>query len=183
MCTPETNGYTAAVRAVELIRLLSATRSSAESFGLRIVWAELPPPNTGAFDGTEIILHHDNDAEIALFVLAHLFGHTVQWSQDPFCRELDRLARPGAPPDVIELARVYEQQASRLGLALLHRAGITSHDQWLSDAFASDWQYLSTNYASGHLIDRAQCRAHGPLLAPEPIPPFSLTRFAPRYAF
>ena len=34
-------------------------------------------PNTGDFDGTQIKIDYDQDLETALFVLVHLFGHTV----------------------------------------------------------------------------------------------------------
>ena len=34
-------------------------------------------PNTGDFDGMSIKVDYDQDLETALFVLIHLFGHTV----------------------------------------------------------------------------------------------------------
>ena len=82
------------------------------------------------------------------------------------------------------LARVYEENASRLGMQLLHEAGVTNRDQWISDWRASDWKYLSTYYATGSLPAWRDCRISGqPLLTPMAIPPFTPQRFATRYAF
>ena len=121
---------------------------------------------------------------MSLFVLVHLFGHTVQWNTVPAYRTIDTRVKPGAPPEVIEEARVYEENASRYGLALLHEADIRDRDQWISDWRASDWKYLSTYYATGQLPPWPECRSTGhPLLHPLPIPAFTPHRFHTRYAF
>jgi hypothetical protein len=159
-------------------------RERVEGYGVRVYIGDVVDPNTGTFDGAEIGIDWANDLEMALFVLVHLFGHTVQWNTVPAYRTLDARVRPGAPPEVIEEARVYERNASRLGLTLLHEAGVTDRDQWLSDWWASDWRYLSSYYATGTLPDWQACRSRGhALLEPLPIPRFSPTRFSPRYAF
>ena len=153
-------------------------------FGVRVYVGDVPDPNTGIFDGAEIGIDFANDLETSLFVLAHLFGHTVQWNTVPAYRTIDNRARAGASPEVIEEARVYEKDASCLGLALLHRAGITDRDQWISDWWGSDWKYLSTYYATGQLPPWESCRSAGhPLLTPLEIPKFTPTRFVARYAF
>ena len=159
-------------------------RSAVERYGVRVYIGDVADPNTGIFDGLEIGIDHANELEMSLFVLVHLFGHTAQWNTVPAYRTIDQRAKPGAPPDVIEDARLYEENASRLGLQLLHQAGVTDRDQWLSDWRASDWKYLSTFYATGTLPDWNCCRITGqPLLQPMPIPPFVPERFSTRYAF
>lgn len=159
-------------------------RSAVERYGVRVYIGDVVDPNTGIFDGLEIGIDYANDLEMSLFVLVHLFGHTAQWNTVAAYRTIDQRATPGAPPEAIEEARIYEENASRLGLQLLHQAGVTDRDQWLSDWRASDWKYLSTFYATGMLPDWNDCRITGQtLLQPLPIPPFIPERFATRYAF
>jgi hypothetical protein len=169
---------------VALHECFGRVRARVEGYGVRVSVGEVRAPNTGTFDGSEIIVERKNDPEMALFVLAHLFGHTVQWNTDAATRTIDARALPGAPAEVLEEARVYEKNASRLGLQLLHEAGVRDRDAWLSDWWASDWRYLSTYYRTGALPDWHACRVTGqPLLTPLAIPPFETHRFPPRYAF
>lgn len=159
-------------------------RARIETYGVRVYVGDVPDPNTGTFDGAEIGIDYANDLEMSLFVLVHLFGHTVQWNTVPSYRTIDQRARPGAPPEVIDEARAYERDASRLGLSLLHEAGITDRDQWICDWWGSDWKYLSTYYATGKLPDWNSCRSTGhPQLDPLPIPNFTPQKFYARYAF
>ncbi len=159
-------------------------RARIETYGIRVYVGDVPDPNTGTFDGIEIGIDYANTLEMSVFVLVHLFGHTVQWNTVPSYRTIDQRAKPGAPPSVIEEARMYECDASRYGLTLLHDAGVTDRDQWLSDWWASDWHYLSTFYSTGHLPNWETCRSTGhALLEAKAIPPFTPERFYPRYAF
>ena len=159
-------------------------RDRIEGYGVRVYIGDVKDPNTGIFDGSEIGVDYANDLEMSLFVMVHLFGHTVQWNSVPAYRTIDTRAKPGAPADVIEEARVYEENASRYGLQLLHEAGIADRDQWISDWRASDWKYLSTYYATGKLPAWSECRSTGhPLIQPLAIPPFVPHRFYTRYAF
>lgn len=159
-------------------------RARVEGYGVHVYIGDVLDPNTGTFDGAEIGIDYANDLEMSLFVLVHLFGHTVQWNTVPAYRTIDARARPGAPPEVIEEARLYEENASRYGLQLLHEAGVADRDRWISDWRASDWRYLSTYYATGKLPAWSDCRSTGhPLLTPLPIPAFTPRRYPPRYAF
>lgn len=159
-------------------------RDQVERYGVRVYIGDVKDPNTGIFDGSEIGIDYANDLEMSLFVMVHLFGHTVQWNTVPSYRTIDSRVKPGAPAEVIEEARVYEENASRYGLQLLHEANITDRDQWISDWRASDWKYLSTYYATGKLPAWHDCRSTGhPLIQPLPIPSFTPHRFYTRYAF
>jgi hypothetical protein len=163
-----------------------ARRAIEEDYGLRVYIGDVPDPNTGTFDGSEIGVDFANDLEMSLFVLVHLFGHTVQWNTVPSYRTIDSRVRPGAPPEVIDESRVYEKNASRLGLQLLHAAGVRDRDRWISDWWASDWSYLSTFYRTGKLPRWSEHRvAEGTaeILEPLEIPRFTPQRFYARYAF
>jgi hypothetical protein len=169
---------------LELKETFRRARARVESYGVQVYIGDVLDPNTGTFDGAEIGIDYANDLEMSLFVLVHLFGHTVQWNTVPAYRTIDSRVRPGAPPEVIDEARVYELNASRYGLQLLHEAGVRDRDQWISDWWGSDWKYLSTYYSTGALPQWSDCRGTGyPRIEPLAIPRFVPRRFYPRYAF
>jgi hypothetical protein len=159
-------------------------RARIEQSGVRVYIDDIIDPNTGTFDGATIGIDYANDLEMSLFVLVHLFGHTVQWNTVPAYRTIDQRVKPFAPPEVIEEARVYEQNASRYGLTLLRQCGIDDRDQWISDWWGSDWSYLSHYYSTGVLGDWREFRKTGfPRLEALPIPLFTPAVYPPRFAF
>jgi hypothetical protein len=159
-------------------------RARVEAYGVLVYIGDVLDPNTGTFDGMEIGIDYANDLEASLFVLVHLFGHTVQWNTVPSYRTIDSRVRPFAAPEIIEEARVYELNASRYGLQLLHEAGVYDRDVWIADWWGSDWTYLSTYYATGKLPEWSACRRTGfPRIEPLAIPSFVPRRYYPRYAF
>jgi hypothetical protein len=46
-------------------------------YGIPVSISDVIDPNTGDFDGASIKVDYDQELEVALFVLVHLFGHTV----------------------------------------------------------------------------------------------------------
>ena len=119
----------------------------------------------------------------AVFILVHLFGHTVQWNLDEQLRKLG-LANSGVHVDDLPRIYEYERQASQLGLALLEEVGESSLARWLSDCFGADWKFLAHFYRTGEKVrfDREQ-GADEPLLSPLPIPKFTPQRWPPRGSF
>src|SRR5271154_4675559 len=93
----------------ELKRAFADARSCIEQYGVRVYIGDVLDPNTGTFDGAEIGIDYANDLEMSLFVLVHLFGHTVQWNTVASYRTIDSRVRPGAPPEVIDEAHEYER--------------------------------------------------------------------------
>lgn len=156
-----------------------------ERYELPVLISDVLDPNTGDFDGAEIKLDYTNSIEMALFVLAHLFGHTVQWSTDDRARELGIKYASEAPPDeLLEAIRVYERDASRLALQLFHEAGVREFDGWLSDWAAADWRFLEHFYRTGERVDFRQFYVEGtPLLTPLAIPAFTPKRWVSRFSF
>ena len=59
-----------------------------KTYGVEVVISDVVDPNTGDFDGERILLDYDQDLEVALFVLVHLFGHTAQWCTSDAYRKL-----------------------------------------------------------------------------------------------
>ncbi len=151
-------------------------------WGIPVTVTNVPNPFTGDLDGERILVEHDLDVEDAVFILVHLFGHTVQWNVSERCREIG-MARPSnwTEPQLAELT-AYEQQACQYSLQLLHDAGIRDLDQWIADFAACDCAYLMHLYRTGEKREfRSFWRDNAPLVAPIPIPEFHPTRWISRY--
>jgi hypothetical protein len=143
---------------------------------------DVPDPFTGDLDGAEIHVDYDLEAEDALFILVHLFGHTVQWNVDPELRKLGELRGAGHSPETIAALTEYERQACEYSLQLLHELGVRDLDQWLADFAACDLAYLVHFYRHGDKPPfRSFWRDGQPRLEPLAIPVFEPTRWVTRY--
>ena len=153
------------------------------AYGLKVNVGPVKGSYIGQFDGQELWVDLEQNPEEAVFILVHLFGHTVQWNLDEKLRRLG-LANSGVHEDDLPRIYEYERQASQLGLALLEEVGEWSLGRWLSDCFGADWKFLSHFYRTGEKVrfDREQ-GADEPLLSPIPIPRFTPQRWPPRGSF
>src|ERR1051325_7969669 len=95
---------------------------------------------TGQFDGKELWVDLEKDAEEAVFILVHLFGHTVQWNIDEKLRVLG-LANSGVTEADLPRIYEYEREASQIGLALIEKTGEFGLARWLTDRFGADWKF------------------------------------------
>jgi hypothetical protein len=154
------------------------TQKHLESFyGIRVVTRDIPDPLTGDLDGLEIHIDYAVTAEQRLFLLAHLFGHTVQWNLDPALFEIGRQYQPPVNEDLIPAIIAYEQEAACYGLAMLHQVAITDIDQWFCNYTACDQAYLLHFYRSSEKQDfRSLWVDTAPLIKAQPIPSFTPTR-------
>lgn len=153
-----------------------------DRWSIPVTISDVPNPFTGDLDGEQILVDYDLDIEDAVFILVHLFGHTVQWNLSERAREIG-LARPGQWTEA-QLAEVaaYEREACRYSLQLLHEAGIRDLDQWISDFAACDSAYLMHFYRTGEKRPFRSFWCEGaPLVTPLPIPAFQPTRWISRY--
>ena len=71
---------------------------------------DVPDPFTGDLDGAEIRIDFDLDTEDALFILVHLFGHTVQWNVSAEARAI---ALHRGPWDATALAALRAWELAR----------------------------------------------------------------------
>ena len=154
-------------------------------YGIPVSISDVLDPNTGDFDGCSIKIDYDQDLEVALFVLIHLFGHTVQWNVSEEYRKLGIDTNPGKSEEQLQRIYDYERDASRFSLQLLHDAGVHDLDRWVSDWWYADWEYLAHYYRTGEKLDtRALLRpGHGETLTALPIPPFTPQRWVSRWSF
>ncbi|MBM3739468.1 MAG: hypothetical protein FJW39_27175 [Acidobacteria bacterium] len=147
------------------------------NYGIRIVTRNIPDPLTADLDGAEIHIDHEADPELRLFLLVHLFGHTVQWNASPRAFALGIEHTPPVPGDLLEEVIRYEREAAGYGLAVLREAGILDLDQWLSDFTACDMAYLANYYRTGRKGSFRDFWADGTdLLLASTIPDFTPAR-------
>lgn len=162
-----------------------AERRIEERYGIPVHISDVLDPNTGDFDGMRILVDYDQDIESALFVLIHLFGHTVQWNISAEYRAIGHDLSIGKGEE--ELARIYdyEKNATRYSLSLLHEAGVSDLDRWVSDWWHADWRYLAHYYRTGEKLEfRSLLRpGEGEVLTPLAIPEFKPTKWISRWSF
>lgn len=148
-----------------------------KAYGIRVSTTDVPDPLTGDLNGLEIQIDYAVTPEQRLFLLLHLFGHTVQWNVNPRSFEI---GRPRTPPvDALLLPEIvdYEREAASYALTLLLEVGIKGLDQWLSDYTSCDMAYLEHYYRTGEKGEfRSFWREMTPLLQPKAVPVFTPTQ-------
>jgi len=154
-----------------------------QAYSLKVNIGPVAGSYTGQFDGKEIWADLDKDPEEAVFILVHLFGHTVQWNLDENLRLLG-LANSGITEADLPRIYKYERQASQLGLALLEQTGEFRLARWLTNCFGADWKFLAHFYRTGEKIRfEVETGDDEPLLISIPIPSFTPQRWPPRGSF
>jgi hypothetical protein len=147
------------------------------AYGIRVVTRDIPDPLTGDLDGAEIDIDYAVSVEQRLFLLGHLFGHTVQWNVDPSAFDLGRQYQPPVSEELFPAIIAYEREAACYGLALFHQLGIVDIDQWFCNYTACDQAYLLHFYRTGEKRDfRSFWRDDTPLIEPKAIPTFAPTK-------
>jgi hypothetical protein len=150
-------------------------------YGIPVLISDVPDPFTGDLDGERIEVDFDQSCEDALFIIAHLFGHTVQWNVDPRAREIGTVPVTNATEEFLAELREYETRACRYSLQLFHEAGVEDLDQWMADFAACDSAYLMHFYRTGEKKPfRAFWQHNSPLIEPLTIPPFTASRWLTR---
>jgi hypothetical protein len=148
-------------------------RQIEDCYHVRVVTRDIPDPLTGDLDGIEVHVDYALTAEQRLFLLAHLFGHTVQWNVDPKAFELGRQYGPPVDERLFPKIIEYEREAASYGLSLLHEAEIRDIDSWFSAYTACDQAYLLHYYRTGEKGDfRSFWPDNAPLIEPKPVPKF-----------
>jgi hypothetical protein len=151
-------------------------------WGVPVRISDVPAPFTGDLDGAEIAIDYENDVEGAVFLLVHLFGHTVQWNVRPDARDLATRAQQNPSEATLAALEEYEREACEYSLRLLHDCGVRDLDQWVADYARCDFAYLRRFYATGEKAPFfGFWRDGSPLLEPREIPPFQPQRWKSRW--
>lgn len=152
-----------------------------DRWGIPVRIQDVPNPFTGDLDGAEIMVDYDLDIEDAVFILIHLFGHTVQWNASAESREVAFLQPTTWTDEQLRAAMAYESEACRYSLQLLHDVGIDDLDQWISDFAACDSAYLEHFYRTGEKrAFRSFWRDGTALVTPLAIPKFQPSQWLSR---
>jgi hypothetical protein len=150
-------------------------------YEIPVVIRDVADPFTGDLDGAHIEVDYDQSCEDALFIIAHLFGHTAQWNTDPRARELGMARVENPTEEFLAELRDYETIACRYSLQLFHDAGVDDLDQWVADFAACDSEYLMHFYRTGQKVPfRDFWRTGMPQLEPLPLPAFRPHRWISR---
>ena len=153
-----------------------------QRWGIPVSVRDVPNPFTGDLDGRQIHIDFDLDVEDSLFILVHLFGHTVPWNVSEEARRI-AFMKPGTwTQQELDAVAGYEQEACRYSLQLLHDANVHDLDQWIADFAACDTAYLMHFYKTGEKLPFRSFWKHGaPILAPLAIPEFHPTEWISRF--
>jgi hypothetical protein len=147
------------------------------SYAIRVVTRDIPDPLTGDLDGAQIQIDYAVTPEQRLFLLGHLFGHTVQWNVDPAAFEIGRKYQPPVDEKLFPAILAYEGEAACYALAMFHQIDITEIDQWFSDYTACDQAYLLHFYRTREKRDfHTFWLDNAPRIQPKPIPLFTPTK-------
>ena len=154
-------------------------------WGIPVRITDVPNPFTGDLDGAEQIhVDHEHDIEDAVFILIHLFGHTVQWNVSESARD-DRV---GAPRHLdrgpaARGRRVRAPGACATACSCSTTPASTISIKWVSGFTPCDTAYLMHLYRTrGEKRPlRSFWRDDAPLLKPLAIPAFTATQWISRY--
>jgi hypothetical protein len=141
---------------------------------IRVVTVDVPDPLTGDLDGAQIQIDFALSPEQRLFLLGHLFGHTVQWNVNPRAFEIGRQREPPVSEDDLPEVMEYERDAACYALGMFHQAGVSEVDNWFSDYAACDMAYLRHYYRTGEKgVFSSFWREGAPLIEALPTPVFT----------
>jgi len=146
-------------------------------YGIGVVTCPVGGGFVGDLDGAEIRIDPAAGCEQRLFLLGHLFGHTVQWNTDPRAFALGQPQTPPVSEGLLPALVAYEREAAAYGLALFAECGVDPVEPWYSDYSACDLDYLMHYYRTGQKGDfRSFWREGRPALEARAIPPFRPVR-------
>ena len=153
-----------------------------DRYGIPVVISDVVNPFTGDLDGSEIHVDYENSIEEAVFILVHLFGHTVQWNMSDYNRKIGYEVQQNPSVEKLDELERYEREACGYSLQLFHDAGVRDLDQWTSDYAACDFAFLRSFYSTGNKSPfRSFWKDGRPLLKPLPIPDFVPTKWISRW--
>lgn len=157
------------------------TRHVRERYAIAVEVTDIASPLKGDLDGVSILVAHHTTDEERLFLVAHLFGHTVQWNLSAEARRLGSIMPVRASEDTLRALEDYEREACRYSQQAMHDAGIVGFDQWLADYSACDLSFLRHYYTTGErrALEDFWIPSR-PLITPRAIPRFTLTRWRRR---
>lgn len=159
----------------------AVTRHVADRYGVGVEIAAIPAPLKGDLDGRRILVGDHTTDEERLFLVAHLFGHTVQWNVSAESRRLGMRMPVNPSAQELDALEAYEREACRYSQQAIHESGAGGVDQWLADYSACDLAFLRHLYTTGERrAFRDFWRTGTPRIEPLAIPAFVPSRWRRR---
>src|SRR5258708_29380880 len=84
-----------------------------QHYGVPVAISDVPNPYTGDLDGAEIHVDYDVSIEEAVFILVHLFAHTVQWNLCAHARTIGSLVYRAPTVELLLQLEAYKREACR----------------------------------------------------------------------
>jgi len=145
----------------------------------------------GSFDGKHITVKSRLSDEHKLFLLAHLFGHCVQWcgeNSDKYAdidQSLPVNNADEASKEKLEALREYEAEAAGYAIQLLNESLDGDLSQWFSDWSHADWDYFVnvTSFEGKPEIPVIDVKFGTELIPPKEILGISLREVGTKYAY
>ena len=120
-----------------------------ENYGLQTIYDDVVDEDfyMGSYDGSSIIVKNSLSHEYKLFLVAHLFGHTIQWNHN-FCKykaieqELPINKHGELTKSQLNKLKSYEYEAAGYSIYILSESLGVDLSQWFSDWSNADWEYF-----------------------------------------
>lgn len=141
----------------------------------------------GGYDGKCIYVKECISEEYKLFLIAHLFGHTVQLgSTDKYNNIESELPISSKKNKELISLKEYEEEAASYAIFLLNNSLDVDMQQWFSDWSAADWEYfikikdLDQKKENNNKLKLVYGK---PLIESKAIPDFKVEKFETKYAY
>lgn len=162
----------------DFTKILHKCEKIVEDMGLVIVYTHnLDPFFKGDLDGKRIFIGNHLAVKEKLFNLLHLAGHSIQWNIDQLLRNLGSELYLHPDDVLLKKLQTYEWQANCYALSILHKAGVSGLDNWLTKKYIIDMLYLTHFYKTGKKLKRitkiAKAYPFNKKLESIPIPKFN----------
>lgn len=130
--------------------ILQKCEVEVKAMGIEIDYTKnLPAFFKGDLDGKTIYISKRLSKEEKLFNILHLTGHTIQWNSNPKMFKLGNKLHKKPSVKLLAKLQKYEWDANRIGLSILHKAGILHLDDWLLNLVKIDMTLLTYYYKTG----------------------------------
>jgi len=154
------------------LRLVSMLAGRIEAHGVEVVFREFER-SKGDLDGARVYMARGLPVDEAVFLLCHLFGHTVQWHTDRNALDYASITAATFRETDAVWVEEYERKASRFGLSILLGCDARFLRAWLSEFVEADVRYLLALYRGDQNASHEQFWPDRvSVLNPIPIPAF-----------
>lgn len=145
----------------------------------------------GSFNGETITIKNNLKYDHKLFLVAHLFGHCVQWCGETSSKysnieDMLPINNEGtSSKEQIDKLKHYEAEAAGYAVQLLHDALDINLAQWFSDWSRADWDHFINIKSLEDKLNLMEIKVKfgTKLISPLKINKIKLRKIKPKYAY